>query len=315
VSFQQPLFLLGLLAVALLAGGYLLAQRRRKRYTLRFTDLALLQSVVGKRPGKRKHVPPVLFLLGAAGLVLAAAQPILNLEVQRSDASVMLVIDTSGSMNATDVSPTRLEAAQKAAHTLINELPGGDRVGLVSFSSGALLAAPLSDNRENVQEAIDALQPGGATATGDGLALAVQQLKVGLTGKSTSGKAPALIVLLTDGVTNRGSDPLQAAADAKSAGIAIDTVGVGSRGGAVQVHGQEIGGVDEQALQAIATATGGRYFFAEASGQLSQIYASLGSNFGWRPFKFDMTIPLIGLGAVLLLVGASLSLWWFRVLP
>ncbi|GAC1331742.1 MAG: VWA domain-containing protein [Candidatus Dormibacteria bacterium] len=315
MTLQQPLVLLGLLVVLLLAGGYLLAQRRRQQYTLRFTDLALLESVVGKRPGRRKHIAPTLFLLGAAGLVLAASGPSLNLEVARNDASVMLVIDTSGSMNATDVSPTRLDAARGAAHSLINQLPGGTRVGLISFSTSAVIAAPLSDNRETVQQAIDSLQAGGATATGEALSLAVKQLKPVAGPRPAAGKAPAMIVLLTDGAWNRGPNPLLAGAEAKAAGIPIQTIGVGSRNSAVKVYGQDIGGVDEAALQELATATGGRYFFAEKAGQLNQIYAALGSNFAWRPYRFDLTIPLVLLGATVVVVGAALSLFWFRVLP
>ena len=314
MTFQQPWLLLGLFLVLVFAGLYVLAQRRRRQYTLRFTDVALLESVVGKRPGRRKHIPPILFLLGAAGLVVAMAQPIFNLEIARNDSNVMLVIDTSGSMDATDVQPTRIDAARAAAHSLVNQLPSNARVGLVSFSSSPVLQAPLSDNKDGVTAAIDSLQAGGATDTGDALQLAVDQLKAGARTQS-GGRAPALIILLTDGVTNRGPDPLQAAAAAKSAGIVLDTIGIGSRSGAVQVHGQDIGGVDEAALGALATATGGKYFFAEAAGQLSQIYANLGTEFAYRPFRFDATIPLVILGTLVVVVAAGLSLWWFRVLP
>ncbi|MEA2683262.1 MAG: Ca-activated chloride channel [Chloroflexota bacterium] len=314
MTFQQPLLLLGLLVVLAMVGLYLLAQRRRRQFTLKFTDVALLASVVGKRPGWRKHLPPALFLLGAAGLVTAMAGPIVNLEVARNDASVMLVIDTSGSMGATDVAPTRLDAAKNAAHTLIDQLPGNTRVGLVSFSSGAVLAAPLTDNKQTVLDAVDALQVGGATATGDGLTAALNALAAGTKATGNS-KPPAMIVLLTDGVTNRGSDPLQAAAQAKTAGVVIQSVGIGTRSGAVQVHGQEIGGVDETALTSIATTTGGKYYFAEAAGKLSQIYAALGSQFAWRLVRFDLTIPLIILGVVIVIAGSVMSLWWFRVLP
>ena len=312
--FQQPALLFGLLLVALLAVLYVFAQRRRKQYTLRFTDVALLESVVGRRPGRRRHVPPILFLLGAAGLIVAMAQPILNLEIARNDSSVMLVIDTSGSMDATDVQPTRLDAARSAAHTLISQLPSNARVGLVSFSSSPVLQAPLSDNRSSVSSALDNLQAGGATDTGDALTVAIDQL-VSSASTQGGGKGHTLIVLLTDGVTNRGPDPLQAVAQAKAAGIVVDTVGIGTRNGAVQVHGQDIGGVDEAALGAIASATGGKYFFAEAAGQLSQIYSSLGTEFGYRPLRFDATIPMVVVGTLVVLVGAGLSLWWFRVLP
>lgn len=315
MTFQQPALLFGLLIIAALVGLYVLAQRRRKEFTLRFTDVALLQSVVGRSPGRRRHVPPLLFLLGAAALVVAVAGPILNLEVQRNDASVMLVIDTSGSMEATDVQPTRLDAARNAAHTLIDQLPSNDRIGLVSFSSAPVMAAPLSDNRDTVSNAIDSLQVGGATATGDALLVAINALAPSARATTTGSKPPAMIVLLTDGVTNRGSDPLQAAAQAKSDGIVIQTIGIGTRNGSVQVLGRDVGGVDEAALNSIAAATGGKYYFAEAAGQLSQIYASLGNQFGWRPFRLDLTIPLIVFGTLVVVTGSGLSLWWFRVLP
>ena len=314
MTLQQPAFLLGLLVVAALAGLYVLAQRRRRRYTMRFTDVALLKSVAGSGPGIRRHIPPALFLLGAAGLVFAAAQPVLNLMVARTDASVMLVIDTSGSMDAVDVLPTRLDAARSAAHNLVDHLPSNTRVGLVSFSTSPILAASLTDNRQAVSAAIDNLQAGGATATGDALSLAVSQLAPTTTG-ATSTRPPSMIVLLTDGVTNRGSDPLAAAARAKAASIPIVTVGVGSRNADVTVHGQPVGGVDDQALTAIATATGGKYYFAEEAGQLSQIYSNLGTSFGFRFLRFDATAPMILFGTVIVLAGAGLSLYWFRVLP
>jgi Ca-activated chloride channel homolog len=312
--FRQPSLLLGLVVLAGLAVLYVLAQRRRRQFTLRFTDISLLQSVIGRQPGARRHLPPAFFLLGAAGLVLAMAQPVLNLMVARNDASVMLVIDTSGSMDATDVLPTRLDAARVAAHDLITQLPGNARVGLVSFSTLPTVASPLTDNRADVQSAIDSLQAGGATATGDALLLALRELSPA-TRAPSNGRAPAMIVLLTDGATNRGSSPMVAAAQAKAAGVSIVTVGIGSRNATVTVRGRDVGGVDDQALQAIASATGGKYFFAEASGQLSQIYSSLGSQFGWRFVRFDATIPLIAVGTLVLVSGAVMSLWWFRVLP
>ena len=314
MSFQQPLLLLGLIVVAALVGLYLLAQRRRRKYTMRFTDVSLLASVVGSRPAIRKHIPPALFLLGAAALVVAMAQPVLNLEVARNDASVMLVIDTSGSMDASDVSPTRLDAARSAAHSLVDKLPNNARVGLIGFSTYPIVASPLTDNRDTVASAIDGLQAGGGTATGDALALAIKELTPA-TKTATNGAAPTMIVLLTDGVTNRGSDPLQAAQDAKAVGIPIQTIGVGSRDPSVTVHGQPVGGVDEQALTNIAGATGGKYYFAEEAGQLSQIYSSLGTQFGYRFVRYDATIPTVILATLIVVTGAGISLWWFRVLP
>jgi Ca-activated chloride channel family protein len=248
VTFQQPLFLLALLAVPLLLAGYLFAQQRRRRYVLRFTDLPLLGSVAAHRPGLRRHLPPAVFLLGAGALLFGLAGPALNLEVARNNSSVMLVIDVSGSMAATDVQPTRLDAARTAARTLIDKLPANDRIGLISFNGAATVNAPLSEDRQSVAAALDGLQPGGSTAIGDALALAVTQLAPGPAPASGMRRAPAMIVLLTDGASNRGVDPLTAAGQARAAGIPVMTVGIGVRNAAVIVHGQDVGGVDEQTL-------------------------------------------------------------------
>jgi Ca-activated chloride channel family protein len=317
MTFQQPAMLAALVAIPALAGLYVLAQRRRRRFTLRFTNVDLLGKVVGSGPGIRRHLPPILFLLAATGLLLGLAGPILNLEVARNDASVMLVMDVSGSMQATDVQPTRLDAARTAARTLIDQLPGNDRIGLVQFNGSATLLAPLTDNRDSVQSALNELQAGGSTAIGDGLLTALKQVAPQAKAASAARqqRPPAIIVLLTDGVSNAGTDPLTAAAEAKAAGVPVDTIGIGQRNAAVTVHGQDVGGVDESALQAIASATGGKYFFAQAAGQLNQIYSSLGSDFGWRFMKVDLTLPLILLGTATVLAAAGLSLVWFRVLP
>jgi len=139
VIIYQPVFLLGLLAIPVLIAGYVLAQLRRRKYTLRFTNLALLGSVMRRAPGVRRHIPPAMFLLGAAALVSGLAVPVLNLEIARNSADVVLVIDVSGSMQAKDVAPTRLDAAKSAAATLIDQLPGADRIALVSFDTRAAL--------------------------------------------------------------------------------------------------------------------------------------------------------------------------------
>ena len=147
----QPAFLLGLLAIPLLIAGYVLVQRRRRAYTLRFTNLELLRSVVPRSPGIRRHLPPALFLLGSAALLSGMAVPVLNLEIARNSADVVLVIDVSGSMQATDVTPTRLEAAKSAATTLVDQLPAGYRIALISFSSGATVRQGLTTDHGAVK--------------------------------------------------------------------------------------------------------------------------------------------------------------------
>jgi len=315
LTFQQPLFLLALVAVPLLVAGYVLAQLRRRRYTLRFTDLPLLGSVAARGPGLRRHVPPAVFLLGLAGLLLGLAGPVLNLEVARNNSSVMLVIDVSGSMAATDVQPTRLDAARSAARTLIDKLPANSKVGIISFNGAATVNAALSGDRQDVAAALDGLTPGGSTAIGDALSLDVSQLAPRPAPASGGRRQPAMIVLLTDGVSNRGIDPLAAAGQARAMGIPVMTVGIGVRNGTVIVRGQDVGGVDEQTLQSIATSTGGKYFYAEAAGQLNQIYNTLGSQFGWQFLRLDITLPTLLIGVLAVLLAASVSLLWFRVLP
>jgi Ca-activated chloride channel homolog len=315
VTFQNPIFLPVLILVPGLALLYILAQRRRSKYAVRFTNLDLLASVVGRRPGIRRHLPTALFLLGLTGLVLAAADPVLNLEVARSRASVMLVIDVSGSMDATDVLPTRLDAARSAAKTLINQLPPNAEVGLVSFNTKATLLTPLTTNRDSVTSALDSLRAGGGTAIGEGITAALDELARSVATTPEASRPPAIIVLLTDGSSNAGIDPQTAAANARAASVAVQTVGIGQRDKPTFIHGQQVDAVDEAVLQGIATTTGGKYHYAEAAGQLSSIYSSLGSSFGWQFLRVDILVPMLVLGMFILLVGGFLSMRWFRTFP
>jgi Ca-activated chloride channel family protein len=315
MSFLNPIWLPILIVIPVLALIYALAQRRRSIYAVRFTNLDLLASVVGKRPGLRRHVPTALFLLGLTGLVLAAADPVLNLEVARSRASVMLVIDVSGSMDATDVFPTRLDAARVAARTLINQLPPSAEVGLVSFNTKSTLQAPLSTDRGAVSAALDNLRAGGGTAIGEGITAALDELARSVASTPEASRPPALIVLLTDGSNNAGIDPQAAADNARAVSVPVVTVGIGQRDKATFVHGQQVDGVDEAVLQGIADSTGGKYYYAQASGQLSQIYSSLGSSFGWQFLRIDILVPVLLLGMFALLVGGFFSMRWFRLFP
>jgi Ca-activated chloride channel family protein len=315
VSFQSPLLLLALVVVPLLAALYLLNQRRRRAYTIRFTNLALLGSVMGKEPGFRRHLPAVLFGLGTVGLLLAMARPTAAISIPKDRASVMLAVDVSGSMAASDVQPTRIEAARQAAKTLIEKLPGQAQVGLVSFNGQANLITPLTGDHQSVEGALEGLRPGGGTAIGDGLQLAVQELVQNSKPDQSGKRPPAMIVLLTDGTSNTGIPPADAAAQSKSAGIPVEAIGIGVRGQTTFLGGRMIDGVDEQALQDIAGATGGHYFYAAEAGVLQNVYGSLGSTFGWKIEKVDLTIPVLAAGTLILLGGGLLSLRWFRLLP
>jgi Ca-activated chloride channel homolog len=315
MSFQSPVLLLALVALPILAGLYLLNQRRRRAYAVRFTNLALLGQVMGKGPGFRRHLPAVLFGLGTAGLLLAMARPTAAISVPRERSSVMLAVDVSGSMAASDVQPSRIEAARQAGKTLIERLPGQAQVGLVSFNGQANLINPLTRDHQAVENSLEALRPGGGTAIGDGLQLAVQELTQSWGADGGAKHPPTMIVLLTDGSSNTGIAPADAAAQAKAAGIPVETVGIGVRGQTTFLGGRMIDGVDEQTLQSIADTTGGHYFYAAEANVLHDIYSTLGSSFGWRIEQVDLTIPVLAAGTLILLGGGLLSLRWFRLLP
>jgi Ca-activated chloride channel family protein len=309
MTFEWPTALLALFFLPVCAGVYVLMQRRRKAYAVRFTNLSLLQEVVGKQPGLRRHVPAVLFLIGLAALLVSLARPTLVLAVPRSGADVMLVIDVSGSMAATDLQPTRLAAATNAARQFIDSLPDGAQVGVVSFSQGASVVAPLSEDRGRADDALARLTPQGGTAIGDGLNAALSQL-----GQRPAESAPGLVVLLSDGESNLGQPPMSVADRAKQQGVQVDTVGIGQRGAQAYINRQPVG-LDETTLKSIADTTGGQYFYAADSGQLSEIYNQLGSQISWVSQRTEVTALASGLGAVFFLVAAGLALRWFGRLP
>jgi len=225
VIIYQPAFLLGLLAIPLLIVAYVLAQRRRRAYTVRFTNLELLRSVLPRSPGIKRHLPPAMFVLGGVALLFGLTVPVLNLEIARNSADVVLVIDVSGSMQATDVAPTRLDAAKSAATTLIDQLPGSDRIALISFSSTATPRQSLTTDHGAVKAALAGLRPGGGTALGTALSLALSQLDSGARTASGVQPRPAMIVVLTDGVSNQGVDPLTVIPDIAAAKIRVETIG------------------------------------------------------------------------------------------
>src|ERR1700716_1749815 len=315
MSFQSPWLLLGLLAIPLLVGFYITSQRRRRAYAVRFTNVALLNQVMGKGPGFRRHLPAILFIAGGAGLLLSVARPQASIRVPKGQTSVMLAVDVSGSMAATDVAPTRIQAAIAAGRSLIDKLPSNAQVGLVIFKSQAEVIAPLTTDKASVKDALGTLAPGGGTAIGSAIQVAVAQLANITDPNTAKSQNYAMVVLLTDGTSNTGVDPGTAAGEAARAKIPVQTVGVGVRNQTTMVQGRVVDGVDEQALQQIASATGGHYYYAADEAQLSKIYSDLGSKIGWVTTKLDLTVPLMALGTIILVAGGLFSLRWFRLLP
>ena len=315
MTFTNPIFLPILILIPGLALLYVLAQRRRSTYAVRFTNLDLLASVVGKRPGFRRHVPTALFLLGLTALVLAAAGPVLNLEIARNRASVMLVIEGCGAVDASGVVPAGGAGGRRGGRSLSNRRAPSAGIGLASFNTPTTLQSPLTTNHDAVSGALDNLHAGGGTAIGDGITAALDELARSVASTPEASRPPAIIVLLTDGASNAGIDPQSAADNAKAAGVPVVTVGVGVPGKPTFVRGQQVEGVDDVVLQGIATSTGGKYYYAAQSSQLSKIYSSLGSSFGWQFLRVDILIPTLILGLVVLLIGGFFSLRWFRLFP
>jgi Ca-activated chloride channel family protein len=315
MSFQSPWLLLGLLAIPLLVGLYITSQQRRRAYAVRFTNLSLLNQVMGKGPGFRRHLPAILFIAGVTGLLFSMARPQATIRVPKGQTSVLLAVDVSGSMAATDVQPTRIQAAMAAGRTLIDKLPGNARVGLVIFNARAEVVAPLTTDKGSVKDALGSLVPGGGTAIGDAIQVAVAQLANIVDPNGPKSQNYARVVLLTDGSSNTGVDPVTAAGNAAQTKIPVDTIGIGQRNQTTMVQGRVVDGVDEQALQQISSATGGRYYYAADEGQLSKIYGDIGSRIGWVTTKLDLTVPLMALGTIILVAGGLFSLRWFRLLP
>jgi Ca-activated chloride channel family protein len=315
MSFLNPWMLLGLLAIPLLVGLYLVSQRRRRAYTVRFTNLALLRQVMGKGPGFRRHIPAILFLVGLLGLLLAMARPQATIKIPKGQTSVVLAVDVSGSMAATDVQPTRIEAAIQAGKTLIDKLPSNAEVGLVIFNSQAQVVAALTSDKGAVKDDLGTLGPGGGTAIGDAVQVATAQLANIVDPNQAKSQHSAIVVLLTDGSSNTGVDPMTAAANSAQAHIPVDTVGIGQRNQTTMLGGRVVDGVDEQTLQSVASATGGHYYFAADEAQLNKIYSDLGSVIGWRTSRVDLTVPVMAFATILLVIGGLFSLRWFRLLP
>jgi len=310
MTFLWPTALVALLLLPALAGVYVLMQRRRHAYALRFTNLNLLREVATRQPGVRRHVPPVLFLLGMTALLVSLARPSLVLAVPRAEANIVLVLDVSGSMAAADLQPTRLGAATSAARGLIEGLPDGANVGVVSFSQGANVVAPLSTDKTRAERALDGLTASGGTAIGDGLNAGLNQLA-----QRASNGTPGKVILLSDGENTFGQAPAQVAARAKQLGVEVDTIGIGERGVSTYLNSQTSVGLDETTLRNIAETTGGKYFYAVDSNQLAEIYANLGSQVSWVSERTEVTALASGLAAAFFLVAGGLALRWFGRIP
>ena len=309
---------LALLAVPIaLLVAYLVVQRTRPRAAVRFTSVELLASVAPRRPGWQRHLPAGALLAALGVLVLGFAQPAHALRTPRQRATVMLALDTSASMGATDVSPTRLAAAQTAAREFVGRLPAGVQLGLISFDRSAQVRVVPTSDRSAVRAAIDQLQVGPGTATGDAIYLALDAIAA--SPATPGGKpAPAAIVLMSDGTPTVGrgdQTPAQtvvAAADqARQAQVPISTIAFGTQSGTVVIRGQMIAvPADPSAMAAIAQQSGGRFFTAETAGQLKSVYEQIRRVVGFDVHQHEITAWFTGVALVMAMLAAGGALIW-----
>lgn len=322
MTWASPSRLWLLLGVVALLVVYVVMQRRRSRYAVRFTNLSLLDRVAPHRPRWRRHVPAALFLAMLALLVAGFARPQDDVRVPRERATVIVAVDVSRSMLAADVSPDRLTAAKNAAREFVRNLPATFNVGLVAFAGDASVSVPPSLDRTALVSGIDRLRGDGAgrggTAIGEAIATSLDQIR-GVDGAAAENPPPARVVVLSDGANTSGRDPSTASASASELGVPVDAISFGTASGTIDGGGSGGGAqsvpVDGATLQSVARTTGGHYFEAGDAGELRDAYSDIGSSIGYRTERQDVSARFIGAGLVFAVAAAALSLLWFARLP
>jgi Ca-activated chloride channel homolog len=314
MSFAAPLVLVALLALPVLINLYMLHQRSRKKAAEAFVAPALTDSVAPRRPGWRRHVPMAIFAIALAVLIVAAARPQRSVAVSVNNAAAVLANDVSSSMAANDVAPTRLVAAARAGERFMASVPATARVGLLQFNERATVLQSPTTDRELLKSALSQLRASGHTAIGDGIVTGLHMLA--RLPKQNGKSPPGAIVLLSDGTSTNGADPLAAARQAKAQHVPIYTVVLGTDQGTIKVHrGRRV--VNEpvppspQQLQQVARLSGGQAFSVADASKLNQVYAHLGAQLSHKHVKHEITASFAGGALVLLLLGSVLSLRWF----
>jgi Ca-activated chloride channel family protein len=315
IQFLQPWWLFALLAVVLLATAYVWRQLRRKEAALRFSNVELLRTLVPKGLGWRRHLAAGVLLAGLIILVTALARPSVQIREPLERATVILAIDVSLSMQADDVAPTRIEAAQEAAKQFIGELPKSYNLGLVSFAKSASVLVSPGKDRAAVARAIDSLQLAEATATGEAVFTALEAIAA-VPSDGAQGPPPARIVLLSDGYRTYGRPIGEAAAAATAADVPVTTIAFGTDAGVVDIGGQlQRVPVDRPALAELAETTGGFFYEAASAAELKQVYQDMGSSIGYRLVPRDISQWFAALALLLALAAGALSLLWTSRLP
>ena len=320
MTFEWPLALVGLVVVPLIVVLYVLHERRRTDYATRFTSPGLLPNLVDASPRWRRHLPLAILLVALTAMVVGIARPHAMVNVKREEATAILVIDTSLSMGADDVKPSRLEAARREARAFLDALPSKYRVAIVGFAGRAYVALPPTDDRDLAVSALRSLHPAEGTSLGDAVALATRI--AGQQHASDGSRPPAAILVISDGAQASGrTSPAAAALKARQAHIPVYSVLIGTQDGMITVPIP--GGLTEQlrvpaspqTLQGVSQVTGGRFYTAPTASQLRDVYEHLGSRLGSRSESREVSNLFAGGSAALLLIGGGLSALWFRRVP
>jgi Ca-activated chloride channel family protein len=339
MNFLWPGNLLLILVVPALIAAYIWAQRRRQKYALRYASLSLVREALGKGPGRKRHIPPALFLIALFFMALGTARPETVVIVPVQEGTVILAIDVSGSMLAEDLKPNRMEAAKDAAKLFVAKQGVDVKLGVVAFSGDAQIVQTPTKDHDLVVAAINRLRPQRATAIGRGMLASLDAIFEDseetapsvlalrrLAGEPTGPTPPpvpvgadhtATIVLLSDGQNNQFPAPQQVIEDAASRGIRVYTVGLGSADGTVvRIQGRSVRTrLDEATLKAIAEGTEGQYFNASNERDLRAVYENLSTQLVFRQQKTEVTAILTAIAAVFSMIAAALSLFWFNRIP
>ena len=316
LAFMAPNRLLILLVIPLLILAYIFASLRKNRRGMRFTNTSMLDVVVPKQSQWRRHLAVALSLLSLITLTAAFARPKTQVDVPRERATVVMVIDASQSMQATDVKPTRLDAAKQAAIDFVSKLPEKYNVSVVSMAGSCAILVPPTTAHHTVENAINSIQLQDSTAIGEGITTALRALQQAPKDPDNPNSiAPGAIVLLSDGFNTSGRAPQQAAAEAKAAKVPVYTIAYGTENGYVDLEGKrEPVPVDHEEMKRIAATTSGEYFAAATADQLKKVYENIGSDVGYEKADREVTARFAGYGlalAVLAALGAiSLGAKW-----
>jgi Ca-activated chloride channel family protein len=343
MTFLWPELLWLLVAVPALIGLYVLLLRRKKKQVLRYASLGMVRDAMGAGQRFRRHVPPLLFLLALIVLVVAIARPTATITLPSQHETIILAMDVSGSMRAADVEPNRIGAAQAAARPIVPDQPASARIAVVSFAATASVEQPPTRNREDILAAIDRFQLQRGTAVGSGILVSLKTIfpdvefdlrgsnprddprgvpldKAGASGKAAPKTVPpgsytsAAIILLTDGQTTTGPNPIEAARMAADRGVRVFTVGIGTPNG--EILGSEGWSMrvrlDEESLKTIANVTHGEYFYASNAMDLKKVYESLNTRLALETRQTEVTALLAAAAAIITLLAAFLSMLWFN---